>query len=64
MSKYFSDGERTKKVYENNYTGYYSSFIGSPLSHGVLQYDMWGVSLDQEEESQFNPFTFPVNVSD
>ena len=31
----------------NQYAGSYSSFIGSPMSEGKLQYDLWGVDVSE-----------------
>jgi ribonucleoside-diphosphate reductase alpha chain len=35
------------------YAGAYSSFVGSPLSEGKLQFDMWGVSPSPEMEAEW-----------
>ena len=37
----------------NQYAGAYSSFVGSPLSEGKLQFDMWGVSPSPEMETEW-----------
>lgn len=37
----------------NQYAGAYSSFVGSPLSEGKLQFDMWGVSPSPEMEAEW-----------
>ena len=38
----------------NQYAGAYSSFVGSPLSEGKLQFDMWGVSPSPEMEDEWS----------
>ena len=38
----------------NQYAGAYSSFVGSPLSEGKLQFDMWGVSPSPEMEEEWS----------
>jgi ribonucleoside-diphosphate reductase alpha chain len=35
------------------YAGAYSSFIGSPIYEGQLQYDMWGISPSPEMEEEW-----------
>jgi ribonucleotide reductase alpha subunit len=35
------------------YAGAYSSFVGSPLSEGKLQFDMWGVSPSPDMEAEW-----------
>jgi ribonucleoside-diphosphate reductase alpha chain len=35
------------------YAGAYSSFVGSPLSEGKLQFDMWGVKPSPEMEAEW-----------
>jgi ribonucleoside-diphosphate reductase alpha chain len=37
----------------NQYAGAYSSFVGSPLSEGKLQFDMWSVSPSPEMETEW-----------
>ena len=32
------------EINRDSHLGSYSSFIGSPLSKGILQFDMWGVT--------------------
>jgi ribonucleotide reductase alpha subunit len=40
---------------ENNYLGSYSSFIGSPISKNILQFDMWdNVELSKELNLDWN----------
>ena len=36
------------------YAGAYSSFVGSPLSEGKLQFDMWGVKPSPEMEEEWS----------
>jgi len=36
------------------YAGAYSSFVGSPLSEGKLQFDMWGVKPSPEMEAEWS----------
>ncbi len=37
-----------EEINRNKFLGSYSSFEGSPLSQGILQFDMWGVSPSEE----------------
>ena len=37
----------------NQYAGAYSSFVGSPLSEGKFQFDMWGVEPSEEMRQEW-----------
>jgi len=38
----------------NQYAGAYSSFVGSPLSEGKLQFDLWGAKPSPEMEAEWS----------
>lgn len=42
-----------EELNRESYYGAYSSFIGSPLSHNKLQYDLWGVEPSDELSEDF-----------
>ena len=37
-----------KELYRTEYLGTYSSYIGSPMYNGKLQFDLWGVEVSNE----------------
>ena len=37
-----------RELNRDKYQGTYSSFIGSPMSEGILQFDMWGVEPSED----------------
>ncbi len=43
---FYSDYDHNKYPSKTKYMGAYQSFMGSPASQGILQFDMWGVTPD------------------
>ncbi len=43
---FYSDYDHNKYPSKTKYMGAYQSFMGSPASQGILQFDMWGVIPD------------------
>ncbi len=43
-----------KELNRDKYQGTYSSFIGSPMSEGILQFDMWGVEPSEDMKPKWD----------
>ena len=43
-----------EELNRDKYLGTYSSYIGSPCSEGILQYDMWGVEPSEVLKSRWD----------
>jgi len=43
-----------EEINREKYLGSYSSFEGSPISHGILQFDMWGVEPSEDMKPKWD----------
>lgn len=51
-----------EELNRDNYFGAYSSFIGSPLHHGNLHYDLWNHKPSDELINQFNAVKAEIQI--